>query len=110
MTLLRCPACNNKGEVPGHDPRDRYRCPHCQHTFIAGDASSTQEHDIFADDSPPFVHEIPLDPGDLPLHPRWQAWITRLAEHCHVEPNQVVARALALYARQNGFQEKPPSS
>jgi hypothetical protein len=110
MALLRCPACNRKGEVPGHDPHGRYRCPHCGHAFVAGEASSTQEHDIFADESPAFVHETSIEPGDLPLHPRWRRWIGRLADHCHLEPSQVIVRALALFARESGFHEPPPAS
>lgn len=108
MSLLRCPACDLRGEIPGHDPGGWYRCPRCDHVFLAGEAKPTQEHNLFAADSPAFLHEASADPGEILVDPRWQTWIARLAEYCRLAPPLVVSQALTQYASQNGFREPPP--
>ena len=38
----------------------------------------------------------------------WGAWLARLAEHCRASASELADDALAAYAKQQGFPEKPP--
>jgi hypothetical protein len=40
--------------------------------------------------------------------PEWGEWLLRLAEHCRATASELADDALAAYAKQQGFAEKPP--
>lgn len=108
MALLRCPSCNSKGEVLGNDPKGRLRCAQCGHRFVAGEANATQEYNILADDSPPFLPEVTVGREDQWLAPSWREWVTRLAKSRGINESELIHRALADFAKRTGFSESPP--
>ena len=110
MALLRCPSCNSKGEVLGNDPQGRFRCAQCGHRFVAGEANATQEYNILADDSPPFLSEATVERHELWLEPRWRSWVSRLAKSRGLNEGELVRRALVEFAKRTGFSESPPHS
>ncbi|WP_406693790.1 zinc carboxypeptidase [Singulisphaera sp. Ch08] len=108
MALLRCPSCNSKGEVLGNDPQGRFRCTQCGHRFVADEANATQEYNILADDSPPFLSETAAEPHDLLLELNWRSWVGRLARSRGLSEGELVRRALVDFAKRSGFSEPPP--
>jgi hypothetical protein len=108
MALLRCPSCDSKGEVMSHDPQVRFRCAKCGHRFVAGEADSTHEYNIFADDSPLFLPETASGLDALSLQPRWRSWVGRFAKHRGLDEGELVRRALVAFALRTGFSEPPP--
>ncbi|SIN72694.1 hypothetical protein SAMN05444166_0466 [Singulisphaera sp. GP187] len=110
MGLLRCPSCNSKGEVLGNDPQGRFRCAQCGHRFLAGEANATQEYNILADDSPPFLSDATFERYDLGVEPSWREWVSRLAEYRGLSEDDLIHRALVEFAKRTGFSEPPPHS
>lgn len=108
MALLRCPSCNSKGEVLGNAPQGRFRCAQCGYAFDAGDASSTQEYNILADDSPPFLPEVSAERLDRLIEPNWRGWVKRLARFQGIEERKLIHQALVEFAKRQGFAEPPP--
>lgn len=109
MALLRCPLCHSKGEVLGIDPLVRFRCAKCGHRFVAGEADSTQEYNILADDSPLFLPETSSEPTVVSLPPRWMSWLGRFAKARGLDEAELVRRALVALAHRSDFTEPPPA-
>jgi RecA-family ATPase len=64
--------------------------------------------------------EMPKKPGDvsgqpprksavsIKARPEWKEWLERVAKHCRDPVAQVIDKAVAEYAKANGFEDPPP--
>ncbi len=109
MAVVRCPACKKKGETPGDYRGNQVRCPRCGHRFHVAEADLTHEHNILDEEPPPLLPDPRTDRGTLELEASWKDWLARVAKHFGLESDEVLRRAVAEFARRNGFMEELPT-